>query len=66
MAGSDLPPISLVGRIGSTGPFFIVGTSSTFTVDDAEGQVFLGVNDLNLGDNWGPGYTCIVTRFRPQ
>ena len=62
----DLPPISLVGRIGSTGPFFIVGTSSTFTVDDAEGQVFLGVNDLNLGDNWGPGYTCIVTRFRPQ
>ena len=62
----DLAPISLVGMIGSTGPFFMVGTSSTFTVDDAEGQVFLGVNDMNLGDNWGPGYTCIVTRFRPR
>jgi hypothetical protein len=62
----DALPISLIGRIGSSGPFFVVGPSLTLDVDDAEGQVFLGVNDINLGDNWGSGYTCIVTRFRPQ
>jgi hypothetical protein len=60
----DAPPISLVGRIGSA-PFFVVGTTLNFVVDDAEGSVVLGVNDINLGDNWGSGYTCIVTRIRP-
>ena len=62
----DALPISLIGRIGSSGPFFGVGPSLNLDVDDAEGQVFLGVNDINPGDNWGSGYTCVVTRFRPQ
>jgi hypothetical protein len=58
----DLPPISLIGTIGSTGRFFLVGSASTRFVDDAEGTLSLGVNDFRLGDNWGPGYTCTVTR----
>jgi hypothetical protein len=57
---------SLIGRIGSTGRPFFVGSSSTLLVEDAEGPLFLGVNDYNLSDNWGAGYTCIVTRARPQ
>jgi hypothetical protein len=61
----DLPPISLIGRIGSSGGFFLVGSSSTRLVEDAEGPLFLGVNDINLTDNWGAGYTCVVTRLRP-
>jgi hypothetical protein len=61
----DLPPISLIGRIGSSGQFFLVGSASTHVVDDAEGPLFLGINDINLGDNWGSGYTCVVTRLRP-
>lgn len=61
----DLPPISLIGTIGSTGRFFLVGSASTLFVDDAEGPLSLGINDFRLGDNWGPGYTCNVTQFRP-
>jgi hypothetical protein len=61
----DLPPISLIGTIGSTGRFFLVGSASTRFVDDAEGTLSLGVNDFRLGDNWGPGYTCTVTQSRP-
>lgn len=61
----DAPPISLIGRIGSAGKPFLVGSASTLFVDDAEGPLFLGVNDYNLGDNWGAGYTCTVTQFRP-
>jgi Lamin Tail Domain len=62
----DLPPISLFGTIGSTGRPFLVGSASTHVVDNEEGRLFLGVNDYNLGDNWGSGYTCIVIRTRPQ
>jgi Lamin Tail Domain len=60
-----LPPISLIGTIGSTSGFFLVGSASTHVVDDAEGTLSLGVNDFRLGDNWGPGYTCTVTLSRP-
>ena len=62
----DAPPISLVGTIGSSGQFFLVGSAKTLVADDAEGQLFLGVNDINLNDNWGSGYTCIVKRTRPK
>jgi Lamin Tail Domain len=61
----DLPPISLIGRIGSTGRFFLVGSVLTHFVDDAEGPLFLGINDFRPGDNWGPGYSCTVTLSRP-
>ena len=61
----DAPPISLIGTIGSTGRFFLVGSASTLVVDDAEGTLSLGINDYKLGDNWGPGYTCSVRQSRP-
>jgi hypothetical protein len=56
----DAPPLSLVGRIGTTGRFFVVGTTLKLVVDDAEGELFLGINDINLDDNWGAGYRCTV------
>jgi hypothetical protein len=58
----DAPPLSLVGRIGTTGRFFAVGEKWSLVVDDAEGELFLLINDINLGDNWGAGYTCTVFR----
>jgi hypothetical protein len=51
----DAPPISLIGTIGSTGRFFLIGAATTHFVDDAEGPLFLAVNDANPGDNWGFG-----------
>jgi hypothetical protein len=59
------PPISLIGTIGSTGQFFLIGSATTHFVDNAEGPLFLAVNDAKPEDNWGAGYTCVITRFRP-
>jgi hypothetical protein len=61
----DAPPISLIGTIGSTGRFFLIGAAMTHFVDNAEGPLFLAVNDANLSDDWGSGYTCVITRLRP-
>ena len=67
MAGAIMPrSISLVCDIGSSGRFFSLASASTLVVDDAEGELFLGVNHINLGDNWGSGYTCFVKRTRPK
>jgi len=48
----ELPCWSLIGRIGDTGTAFYVGERKTFRVANS-GQLWLGVNDDDLGDNSG-------------
>lgn len=45
---------SVIGRIGSSGGLFSVGSSVSFTVDPGtSGTLYLGYNDTGLGDNFG-------------
>ena len=60
---ADAPPYSLIGRIGSGSPFFI-GSFNDRVVRNDGGTLFLGINDPDVGNNWGSGYTCWVTRVR--
>jgi hypothetical protein len=48
----QLPCWSLIGRIGTNGPIFEVGTNTIFQAQSS-GEFYLGVNDNNLGDNSG-------------
>jgi hypothetical protein len=45
------PTGALIGRIGNSAPF-LIGTQNQVTMP-AAGQLFLGVNDSNFGDNGG-------------
>lgn len=47
-----LPLWSLIGRIGSSGTPFEVGSNSTFIVNTA-GELYLSMNDNNFADNSG-------------
>jgi hypothetical protein len=55
----QLPCWSLIGRIGTDGPIFEVGTQAFFRVQ-ASGELFLGVNDNFFGDNSG-SWTATIT-----
>lgn len=49
---------SLIGRIGTSGEIFEVGSGGKFTADRA-GRLWLGVNDNQFGDNSG-GWTAKI------
>ena len=52
--GNPLPGVAtgtLIGRIGNSAPF-VIGTQTRVTAP-AAGQLFLGINDTNFGDNQG-------------
>lgn len=55
----EAPCWSLIGRIGDHGVPFYIGASTTFRAQTV-GQLFLGVNDNQLGDNSGL-WTATVT-----
>lgn len=70
----QLPCWSLIGRIGENGEMFYVGSKIAFRAS-LPGQLFLGVNDDNLGDNssnWtatvlvGPNSTAASTIAAPN
>lgn len=56
----EIPCWSLIGRIGEQGTIFYVGSKITFPAPQS-GQLFLGVNDDNFGDNSG-AWTVTVER----
>jgi hypothetical protein len=54
-AGSPLPNANagaLIGRVGTNGPVFAIGSQALLTVQE-NGQLFLGINDDETGDNRG-------------
>ena len=54
-AGSPLPNAyagALIGRVGPNGPVFAIGDQASLTVQES-GQLFLGINDDETGDNRG-------------
>ena len=54
-AGSPLPNAyagALIGRVGTNGPVFAIGDQASLTVQE-NGQLFLGINDDETGDNRG-------------
>jgi hypothetical protein len=54
-AGSPLPSAfagALIGRVGPNGPVFAIGEQASLTVQE-NGQLFLGINDDETGDNRG-------------
>ena len=54
-AGAPLPNANagaLIGRVGPNGPVFAIGEQASLTVQET-GQLFLGVNDDETGDNRG-------------
>ena len=54
-AGAPLPNANagaLVGRVGPNGPVFAIGEQASLTVQET-GQLFLGINDDETGDNRG-------------
>jgi actin-like ATPase involved in cell morphogenesis len=53
------PHNALIGKIGKTAEFFLVGNSSTFQADSA-GRLFLGPNDTGTQNNSG-SYTATIT-----
>jgi hypothetical protein len=55
----QLPCWSLIGQIGTVGPIFEVGANTVFQAQTS-GELFLGVNDNNLGDNSG-SWNAVVT-----
>ena len=60
--GSPLPGNfagALIARVGNSAPFPI-GNATTVTVP-AAGQLFLGINDDNVGDNQG-GFRVSIQR----
>jgi hypothetical protein len=54
------PCLSLIGKIGADGAPFEVGSAMTL-IAPATGELFLGVNDGNLGDNSG-GWIATVSQ----
>jgi hypothetical protein len=61
-AGNPLPSVgtgALIGRIGDGQPF-IIGNQATITAP-AAGQLFLGINDSNFGDNNG-SFQVVIQR----
>ena len=53
--GSPLPTAyagALIGRVGPNGPVFAIGDQASLTVQE-NGQLFLGINDDETGDNSG-------------
>lgn len=54
-AGAPLPNANagaLIGRVGPNGPVFAIGEQASLTVQES-GQLFLGINDDETGDNRG-------------
>lgn len=54
-AGAPLPNAyagALIGRVGPNGPVFAIGDQASLTVQES-GQLFLGINDDETGDNRG-------------
>jgi hypothetical protein len=54
-AGAPLPNANagaLIGRVGPNGPVFAIGEQASLTVQET-GQLFLGINDDETGDNRG-------------
>lgn len=60
----DLPCWSLIGRVGEQGPVFYVGSGTTLRVPK-DGQLFLGVNDDQLGDNSGYWTATVALNTNP-
>ena len=60
---NQLPCGSLLARVGEQGSVFYVGAGTTFTVS-SPGQLYLGVNDNNFGDNSGH-WTAKVIEANP-
>ena len=58
----DVAPYSLIGRIGPTGTIFFMGTGDRVFVRDEVGELFIGINDIDTTDNWGPGFSCTITQ----
>lgn len=56
---NQLPCSSLLGRVGENGVVFYVGAGTTFRAATS-GQLYLGVNDNNFGDNSG-SWTAVLT-----
>jgi hypothetical protein len=61
---ADAPPYSLIGRIGTTGSPFFIGSASTRVVRNDGGPLFLGINDILTDDNHGRGFTCVIIHTR--
>jgi BON domain len=61
----DLPCWSLIGRVGEQGPIFYVGSGTTLRVP-RDGQLFLGVNDDQLGDNSGYWTATVALSTNPM
>jgi Lamin Tail Domain len=57
----DVAPYSLIGRIGPSGTIFFMGTGDRMFVRDEVGQLFIGINDIDPTDNWGPGFSCTIS-----
>jgi hypothetical protein len=51
----------LVGRIGTTGPWFPIGSSGTVTYQGKVGELYVAYNDGYFADNVG-SYTVSLTR----
>lgn len=57
----DLPPYSLIGRIGPSGTIFLIGTADRMFIRDEVGPLFIGINDINPTDTWHDGFPCTIT-----
>lgn len=60
----DVNHSALIGRIGEDGAAFLVGSEFEMSVETA-GTLFLGVNDLDVGNNEG-AFAAIITVIRPS
>jgi serine/threonine-protein kinase len=54
-----LPCWSLIGRVGSSGPIFAIGTNKTYRAD-ATGELYLGINSDSLQQNTGAWQAAVV------
>jgi len=61
---NQLPCSSLLGRVGENGVVFYVGAGTTFRAATS-GQLYLGVNDNNFGDNSGFWTAIIAVKTNP-
>ncbi len=61
---NQLPCSSLLGRVGENGVVFYVGAGTTFRAA-TPGQLYLGVNDNNFGDNSGFWSAEIAVKTNP-
>jgi len=61
---NQLPCSSLLGRVGENGFVFYVGAGTTFRAA-TPGQLYLGVNDNNFGDNSGFWAAEIAVKTNP-